>query len=241
MTENGTLLSDQIARLIDLGTKIKDTGLPETALIDSIFEFTYILKRIQELTPALQIDITTANQGQLNLYSRSTKVLRFYSQCLLIWGCRILDILGEIADIKVPPAIKLARNILAAHYGTADGKLKSNLTKEKGFTVGPQFSPSGNFKYVIGPLGSPASIASPLELDRIEELFKKYCPEETGFNWWFACHKVLHQSTREVTQADLKEIEGFIRNNGGMITDSQEIIESVVQSTEKYVESVIGK
>ena len=241
MTEDATLLGSQIERLTDLGKSIKDAGLPETALIDSIFELTYILRRVQELAPALKIDISSANQGQLNLYSTSTKALRFYSQCLLIWSCRILDILRAIANIKVPPAIKLARNILAVHYGTAKGRLTSKLTRQSGFLVSPQFSPVGNFKYVIGPLGSPASTASPLEVERIKELFKKYCPEEPEFNWWYACYKVLHQGGREVDKEDLKEIEGFIRNNGGMITDSQEVIKSVVQSIEKYAESGVGK
>ncbi len=239
MTGDATLLGNQIECLIDLGKKIKDTGLPETALIDSVFELTYILQRIKELAPALQIDTTSADQDQLNLYSRSTKALRFYSQCLLIWSCRIMDILKAIADIEVPPVIKLARNILAAHYGTADGNLKSKLTKESGFLVSPQFSPTGNFRYVIGPIGSPASTASPSELNRIEKLFKKYCPEEREFNWWYVCYKILHQGDRGVSKEDLKEIVGFIRNNGGMITDSQSVIRCVIQSVEKYVASDI--
>lgn len=239
MIEDADLLNSQINRLTDLGKEIKGDSLVETALMDSIFDFVYILQRIQELAQILKIDITTASQDQLNLYFRSNKALNFYSQCLLIWSCRILDILRSNADVKVPPEIKLARNILAAHYGTADGNLKSNLTREKGFTVGPQLSPNGSFKYVVGPLGSPASTASSSELDRIKDLFKKYCPGELEFNWWFACHKILHQDDREIAKEDLKEIEGFIRDNGGMITNSQYTIKCVVESVEKYIENYV--
>ena len=176
-------------------------------------------------------------QGELNVYMRSTKALRFYSQCLLLWSCRILDILKAMANIEVSPAMKLARNILVAYYGTADGNLKSKLTRETGFLVSPQFSPTGNFKYVVGPIGSPASTASTSELRRVERLFKKYCPQEREFNWWYACYKILHQDDRKVSKEDLKQIEEFIRNNGGMITDSQSVIECVIQYIEKYVAS----
>jgi len=229
------LLGDQRDRLVNLGKKIKDRGLPETALIDSIFELTYILQRIEELAPDLKIEISSAGQGELNIFSRSTKVLRFYSQCLLLWSYRILDILEAIANIEASQALKIARNVLAAHYGTADGNLKSKLTREQGFLVSPNFSPSGVFQYVIGSLGSPASTASPAELQVVEALFKKYCPEEKDFNWWNACYKILHQSDRKVTKEDLKQIEKFIRNNGGKITDSQSAIECVIDSVEKYL------
>ena len=114
--------------------------------------------------------------------------------------------------------------------------LKDGWTEFSPMDLPIQLVRVGSFKYMIGPLGSPASIASPLELDRIKELFKKYCPEEPEFNWWYACYKVLHQGGLEVDKEDLMEIEGFIRNNGGMITDSQEVIKSVVQSIEKYIE-----
>ena len=228
-------LGDQRKHLIDLGRKINNDDLPESALGDSIFELTYILQRIEELAPALEIDVSSASQGELNIYFGSSKALRFYSQCLLLWSCRILDILEAIANIETSPALKLARNILAAHYGTADGNLKSKLTKKQGFLLSPQFSPSGKFKYVIGPLGSPASTASPSELQLVERLFKQYCPKEQNFNWWNACYNILHQNDYPISREDLKEIEKFIRNNGGMITDSQSAITCVIDSVEKHL------
>jgi len=115
-------LSNQSDRLIDLGERIKSRGLPEAALRDSVFELTYILQRIEELAPDLEIDISSASQDELNIFSKSHKALRFYSQCLLLWSCRILDTLEAMANIEPSPALKLARNILAAHYGTAHGK-----------------------------------------------------------------------------------------------------------------------
>jgi len=228
-------LSNQSDRLIDLGKKIKPRGLPEAALTDSVFELTYILQRIERLAPDLEIEISSAGQGELNIFSKSSKALRFYSQCLLLWSCRILDILEAMANIETSPALKLARNILAAHYGTAVGNLKSELTREQGFLVSPRFSPSGSFQYVIGSLGSPASTASPSELQLVERLFKKYCPEGQDFNWWNACYKILYQNDYKVSKEDLKQIENFIRNNGGMITDSQSVIECVINSLEKYL------
>lgn len=228
-------LGDQINCLIDLGKKIKDEGLPQAALIDSLLDLSYILQRIQELAPALEIDISSAGQGELNIYLKSSKALRFYSQCLLLWSCRILDILEAVANIEASPALKLARNILVAHYGTANGNLKSKLTREQGFLQSPKFSPDGSFQYVIGPLGSPASTASPSELQLVAGLFKKYCPKEQDFNWWNACYRILHQNDYKVSREDLKQIEKFIRNNGGIITDSQSAIECVVDSVKKYL------
>lgn len=228
-------LGDQINCLIDLRKKIKDEGLPQAALIDSLLDLSYILQRIQELAPALEIDISSASQGELNIYLKSFKALRFYSQCLLLWSCRILDILEAVANIEASPALKLARNILVAHYGTANGNLKSKLTREQGFLQSPKFSPDGGFQYVIGPLGSPASTASPSELQLVAGLFKKYCPKEQDFNWWNACYRILHQNDYKVSREDLKQIEKFIRNNGGIIADSQSAIQCVVDSVEKYL------
>lgn len=228
-------LGDQINCLIDLGKKIKDEGLPQAALIDSLLDLSYILQRIQELAPALEIDISSAGQGELNIYLKSSKALRFYSQCLLLWSCRILDILEAVANIEASPTLKLARNILVAHYGTANGNLKSKLTRGQGFLQSPKFSPDGSFQYVIGPLGSPASTASPSELQLVTGLFKKYCPKEQDFNWWNACYRILHQNDYKVSGEDLKQMEKFIRNNGGIIADSQSAIECVVDSVEKYL------
>ena len=228
-------LGDQINCLIELAKEIKYEDLPQAALIDSLLELTYILERIEELAPALEIDISSAGQGELNIYLKSSKALRFYSQCLLLWSCRILDILEAVANIEASPALKLARNILVAHYGTANGNLKSKLTREQGFLQSPKFSPDGSFQYVIGPLGSPASTASPSELQLVAGLFKKYCPKEQDFNWWNACYRILHQNDYKVSREDLKQIEKFIRNNGGIIADSQSAIQCVVDSVEKYL------
>lgn len=78
------LLSNQIDRLINLKTKIKDMVFAEAALIESVSGLTYILQRIKELAPNLKIDISSAGQGELNIYLKSSEALRFYSQCLLI-------------------------------------------------------------------------------------------------------------------------------------------------------------
>jgi hypothetical protein len=228
------LVGDQRDRLINLAKKIKTKSFSEEALGDSVFELAYILERIEQLAPDLEIDTSSAGQGELDRFSKSSKAVRFYSQCLLLWSYRILDILEAMTNIETFPALKVARNILAAHYGTASGNLKSKLTREQGFVVSPTFSPGGNFKYVIGPLGSPASTASPSESRLVEQLFKEYCPEEQSFNWWYACYKILHQRNYKVSKQDLKKIERFIRNNGGVITDSQSTIEYVISSIEKY-------
>ena len=228
-------LGDQVNCLIDLAKKVKDNGLPQAALRDSLYDLSYILRRIQELAPALKMDISSASQVELDMYWESYKAQRFYSQCVLLWSCRILDILEAIANIEASPALKLARNILVAHYGTANGALKSKLTREQGFLQSPKFSPDGSFQYVIGPLGSPASTASPSEQQIIEGLFKKYCPQKQDFNWWNACYRILHQNDYKVSREDLKQIEKFIRNNGGTITDSQSAIQCVLDSVEKYL------
>ncbi|MDD4986255.1 MAG: hypothetical protein PHQ43_10800, partial [Dehalococcoidales bacterium] len=47
-----------------------------------------------------------------------------------------------------------------------------------------------------------------------------------------------HQSDREIGKEDLKQIREFIRNNGGIITDSQSVISCVIRSVEKYVAAV---
>ncbi len=228
-------LGDQVNCLIDLAKKVKDDGLPQAALRDSLYDLSYILRRIQELAPALKIDINSASQGELNMFLESHKVLRFYSQCILLWSFRILEILEFIANIKPSQALRIARNILGAHYGSARGNLRSKLTREQGFLQSPKFSPDGRFEYVIGPLSSPASTASPTEKQIIERLFKKYCPQKQDFNWWNACYRILHQNDFRVSRKDLERIEGFIHNNGGVITDSQSTIQCVLDSVEKYL------
>ena len=169
------------------------------------------------------------------MYRESYKALRFYSQCILLWSFRILEILEIIANIKPSQALRIARNILGAHYGSARGNLRSKLTREQGFLQSPKFSPDGRFEYVIGPLGSPASTASPTQQQTIERLFKKYCPQKQDFNWWNACYSILHQNDHRVSRKDVKKIEGFICDNGGVITDSQSAIQCVLDSVEKYL------
>jgi len=228
-------LGDQINCLIDLTKKIEDDGLPQAALRDSLYDLSYILRRIQELAPALKMDISSASRGELNMYWESYKALRFYSQCILLWSFRILEILKIIANIEPSQALRIARIILGAHYGSAGGNLRSKLTREQGSLQSPKFSPDGSFEYVIGPLGSPASTASPLEQQIIEGLFKKYCPQKQDFNWWHACYRILHQNDYRISGKDLEQIEKFIRNNGGVITDSQSTIQCVLDSVEKYL------
>lgn len=212
---------DQAHCLADLAERIRGGGYSQNALRASLHELSYILRRIQELTPD------------------SNVALRFYSQCLLLWGCRILEILVEelkvVAKAEIPPDLRLARHILAAHYGWAHGKLKSKLTTELGYVESPSVLPDGNFRYLIGSLGSPGSTASTSERELVSGFFKEYCPNDKDFNWWFACYKILHQSDRVVDPDDVRQIEEFIRNNGGVITESQSVIECVVKSVEKYL------
>jgi len=229
------MLSDQRERLVGLSKRIKGDSLPLEALRDSISELSYILQRIEELLPGSEIDITSTGQLGHAIYSRSTRGLRFYSQCLLLWSYRILEILKEIGGIEASPGLRLARIIIAAHFGTANGKLKTNLTRESGFLQSPGFAPGGVFKYAIGPLGSPASTASRSDRQIVEALFKKYCPGEKDFNWWTACYIILHQRDHKVSIEDLRQIERFLRDNGGIITDSKSVIECVMTSLERFV------
>ncbi len=228
-------LTEQRERLNGLNRRIQGDNFQIEALRDSTGELSYILQRTEELWPGSEIDLTSTNQLGHAMYITSTRGLRFYSQCLLLWSCRILEILDEIAGIKAPPAIGLARIVVAAHYGTANGKLKHSLKRETGFLVSPGFVPGGIFKYAVGPLGSPASTASPSERHAIETLFRKYCPEDKEFNWWTACYKILHQPDREVSGEDSKQILRFLRDNGGILTDSKSVIECVISSLQMYL------
>lgn len=228
-------LAEQRERLDELNTRIEGDSFQIEALRDSTRELSYILQRIEELWPSSEIDLTSTNQLGHAIYIMSNRGLRFYSQCLLLWSCRILEILDEISGIESPQAISLARVVVTAHYGTAGGKLKHSLKRETGFLVSPGFVPGGIFKYAIGPLGSPASTASPLERNVIETLFGKYCPEDKEFNWWTACYKILHQPERKVSGEDRKQILKFLRDNGGIFTDSKSVIECVTSSLQKYV------
>lgn len=229
-------LNDQIKRLTELAEKIRDRNLPEIALRESVFDLIYVLKRIKELYPNTEVDTVTANQNELIKYSESRKALRVYSQCLLLWSSRILEILKKIANIEIPSDVNLARNILAAHFGSAWGNLL-NLTKENGFALSG-YSPGGVFQYIIASIGSPASTASNSEREVIQELHKKYCTEEKVFNPWFACFQILSQEKIKVCENDFKKIERFVHNNGGLISDSQRTVDCVIDSIEKYLAAI---
>jgi len=231
------LLNKWLYQLENLGKQIKGEKFREVILWESTLDLIYILKRISKLNRNTEIEISSANQEELKKYKESIDAIRFYSQCLLLWSCRILEILREISNVKIPHDfhdVRIARNILVAHFGTARGRLKEELDTKKGFITSPKFSPDGNFEYVIGPLGSPSSIASSPELEDINRLHKKYCPSEPDCNVWNICFKILC-SEKNKSRNDLKRIEEFIRNNGGAITSSKRIIECVIDSIENYL------
>ena len=228
------LLEKWIYKLENLAQQIRGGKFPEVILKKSTFDLIYILERISELKINAEVEMSSATQEKLKKYLKSIEAIGFYSQCLILWSHRILDILNKISNIEIPDDLRIARNILVAHYGTANGELKEKLDIKKGFIISPKFSPDGSFEYVIGPLGSPKSTASSLELNEINQLYKKYCHGEPNCNIWNVSFKILC-SGKNKCRSDLKKIEDFIRNNGGVITNSKRIMEYVINSIDNYL------
>ncbi len=228
------LLNRWLYQLENFTMQIKGEKFREVILWESTLDLVYILKRLGKLKRNTEIEISSATPEELKKYKESIDAIRFYSQCLLLWSHRVLEILKEISNVKIPDDLRIARNILVAHFGTAGGELKNKLDRNKGFITSPKFSPDGNFEYAIGPLGSPKSTANSLELKTINQLYKKYCPGEPDCNDWNICFKILCSEKKKLKN-DLEKIEEFIRNNGGVITNSKRIMECVIDSLENYL------
>lgn len=221
-------------QLWNLAKKIKADKFPQVVLRESIFELIYILERLEELRASTKADFSSVNRDEARNLFTSIRSIGFYSQCLVLWSYRILEILKETSNFRIPPDLKIARDILVAHYGIAYGKLTARLNRRHGFIVSPKISANGNLMYTLGPLGGPASAASSSELQTIKHLYKKYCPEESEPNIWEICWKIICKDNVRISRKDLDEIRKFIRNNGGTITDSDRIIGYVINSLKEY-------
>jgi hypothetical protein len=226
-------IPEKIHKLSELTKDIKGNDFPHQVLRRSLSDLIYILEKIEMLIETEEeiwenADTSGDAINAENLL-RPWKLIQFYSQCLLLWGSRIFDILKETRNIKIPHDIRLARNILAAHYGSAYGSLTSKLDGIYIITH-PKISPNGNLTYHLCLLSGPSSIASPSELLKVKQLYKKYCHEDSEPNMWYVCYKILCQDNMEITDEDLSEIIGFLKNNGGTFTTSFRVIDSIIKS-----------
>jgi len=226
-------LKDWSHQLWNLAKKIEADEFPQVVLRESIFDLIYILEKIEKLRADTKTG-SSINQDEAQNLLRLMDLIRFFSQCLVLWSYRILEILKITSNFKIPADLKIARNILAAHYGIASGNLTAKLNRRQGFIASPKISANGNLTYTLGPLGSPESIASSSELQTIKQLYKKYCPEEPEPNIWELCSSLLCKDIIEISNKDLEKIQDFIRNNGGTITDSDRIMGYVINSLKKY-------
>jgi len=231
----------KVYELSDLAKKIEGEGFPQIVLRQSISDLIYILKKIEKLREPLKADFSSLDSDGTQKLFRSTKLIRFYSQCLLLWGFRILEILKVTSDLEIPSDIRIARNILAAHYGIARGSLTTKLSRKQIILDNPKISANGNLTYNLGPLGGPSSIASSSELLEIKQLYKKYCLEEAEPNTWEMCHKILCRDNAKITREDLRKIENFLRNNGGVLTTSDRILGFIINSLKQYNAKVHDK
>jgi len=114
------------------------------------------------------------------------------------------------------------------------------MTRRKGFLCHPKVSPDGNLTYSIGSLGGPASTASSSELPTIKQLYKKYYPEKPMVSIWEICNRIICRDDIEIEKKELKQIERFIHNNGGVVTNSHRIIKYVIQSLERLLRNFKG-
>jgi hypothetical protein len=152
-----------------------------------------------------------------------------------------LDILKKTSGLKIPHDIRIARNILVAHYGTAFGELTTKLSRKQGIINYPMVSANGNLTYNLGPLGGLSSIASSSEVLEIKQLYKKYCLEESEPNTWEMCHKILCRGNAKITREDLCKIKNFLRNKGGVFTTSDRILGFIINSLKQYNAKVHDK
>lgn len=221
----------KVYELLGLAKEVKGNDFPHRVLRGSLSDLIYILERIEALIETSEKGWSLSDEDETKAQKiiGSSRLIDFYSRCLLLWGVRILYILNETHGLKIPHDIRLARNILAAHYGVARGKLKSKLSGVITITI-PKISQSGNLTYSLGPLGGPSSIASKSELLEIKELYKKYCNEKSEPNIWQVCYKILCQDNIKISEEDLPKIENFLRNNGGTFTTSFRIVDFIIKS-----------
>ncbi|MCW3994422.1 MAG: hypothetical protein NWE85_07680 [Candidatus Bathyarchaeota archaeon] len=227
--------------LSKIAKQIEGAGFPQRVLRESISDLIYILKKIEELIEPRKADFSSLNNDEARRLFKSIKLIRFYSQCLLLWGFRILEILEETSGHEIPHDIRIARNILVAHYGVAKGNLTSKLSMKQVIIDNPKISANGNFTYNLSPLGGPSSIASPLELLEIKQLYKKYCLEGSEPNTWTVCYKILCRNNLKITKKDLSKIKDFLKNNGGVFTTSHRIVDFVINSLNQYNAKVYDK
>lgn len=90
---------------------------------------------------------------------------------------------------------------------------------------------------MIGTYGGPVVSATPDELQDIKGIYHKCFDDNQTPNWWFACYEILHHCKSKVTKGDLKKMDEFIRNNGGMITDSESVIKHILDSLKMYLDN----
>ena len=130
--------------------KTEGEGFPQIVLMQSISDLIYVLKKIDKLIQLhAKGDFSSFNRKEALKLFRSTPLIRFYSQCLLLWGFRILEILEKTAGLEIPLDIRIARNILAAHYGISGGNLTKRLSRKEIILDNPKISPNGNLDYIL--------------------------------------------------------------------------------------------
>jgi hypothetical protein len=224
----------KVAELAELAKGIKGDGFPQRVLRQSISDLIYVLKRIDKLIQLPLGDYSSYDEKKALKLFRSTRLVQFYSQCLLLWGFRLLEILKETSGLEIPSDIRVARDVLVAHFGIARGNLTKRLNAKEIVVDNPKISPNGNLTYALGSLGGPASFATSTERQEIEQLYKKYCLDESKPNVWEVCHKILCQNNQKVEKADMDKIEKFLRNNGGIFTTSHRILDFVIASLKQY-------
>ena len=228
-----------VYELSDLAKKIEGVEFPQRVLRESIFDLIYILKKIEELREPLKADFSSLDSNEARKILEANNLIRFYSQCLLLWGFRILEILKRTSGLEIPDDIRVARDVLVAHFGNARGDLTTKLSITKGIISKPTISANGNLRYNLGPLGGPSSTASSSELIEIKQLYKKYCPEESEPNIWEMCHRILCRANAKIKKEDLRKIENFLRNNGGIFTTSDRILNFIISSLRQYNAKVL--
>ena len=220
----------RINELSKLKKTIKFKGFRQKAIKQTISQLIYIIKRIDELQEPYKIEFIDLNDNSKMKMFESVDLIHFFSQCLLLWSLRILEILKDYDAHRIPFDIRIARNILASHYGCARGSLKDKLNKEYIILDIPKISPNGKLTYHLGPLGSPAAIASEQELEDIKKLYKKYVDEKSEPNFWEICFEILYRDNLKINKKELETIENFLRNNGGVFTTSFRVIDFIISS-----------
>lgn len=223
----------KVEELSKLAATIEGNGFLQIILRQSISELIYIIEKVEELLEPYRADLASLSDDEVKKMFKQIKHIRFYSQCLLLWGFRILEIIEKTAGLKIPLDIRIARNILAAHYGISRGKLKNKLGGKNIIIDVPKISPNGNLTYNLSSLGGPSSLSSEKEVLKIRNLYRKYVKPAIP-NTWEMCHEILCQTNVKITKKDQPIIEAFLRNNGGVFTTSHRILNLIIDSLKKY-------